>query len=115
SVAAISEAPAMTMPSPSPVPLSDERIAELQRRLDQHLYMRPEDKQTVRDMIRALRSSPPSTGDVAGWRPDDDAAKAAAKAVAEYEIGPAKDPDEMLTLFDLVPEAWCAPDRKAET
>lgn len=41
-------------------------------------------------------------------------AKAAVGAVLSQELGPSDD-DGLLTLYDLVPEEWCAPDRSAAT
>lgn len=41
-------------------------------------------------------------------------AKAAVDAVYNLDLGPSDD-EGTLTLYDLVPEEWCAPDRSAAT
>jgi len=41
-------------------------------------------------------------------------AKAAVDAVLYQDLGPSDD-EGALTLYDLVPEVWCAPDRSAAT
>lgn len=41
-------------------------------------------------------------------------AKAAVDAVLNQDLGPSDD-EGTLTLYDLVPEEWCAPDRSAAT
>jgi len=67
--------------------------------------------EAVEQRERALKEALAGTW----WtREREDVAKAIVRAVNCLELGPSDDED-CLTIYDLVPEVWCAPDRSAAT
>lgn len=56
---------------------------------------------------REIPLAPWTVGDTTG-------AEAACKAIRSCEIGPGEGEDDMLTIYDLIPDVWCAPDRTTE-